>query len=332
MTLTLDHKKGMVRLIPQPGGLLRIEVIPIGALKPTKKWTTAYPPELVRALLDAKGPLFLCDEIRRDEDPCYTAALLQKSVLAYFDDQALNGKRVLDFGCGSGASSMVLKRMAPLAQIVGVERSPGLLEIARLRARHYGFRDIRFLQSPSDDQLPPDLEKFDLVLLNAVFEHLLPSERKTLVPMLWDTLKPGGLILITETPFRWFPIEMHTTGLPMINYLPDKIALTVARMFSSRVSQGESWQSLLRRGIRGATAAEVLGILCKHDSRARMAKPGRGIRSCHQVWLEAVSERKLSLPMSFAINSARKLTAATGLGMSPYLCLAIKKEHGTPYA
>ena len=332
MTLTLNHKKGKVRLIPQPGGARRIEVFLDNSRKPAKKWTTSYPPELIRAVLDAKGPAFLCDEIRRDEDPRYTAGLLKTTVLAYFDEQSLNEKRVLDFGCGSGASAIVLKRMFPQAHIVGVERSSNLLKIAALRTRHYGFRDVCFLQSPADDQLPPDLGEFDMVLLNAVFEHLLPNERRHLVPMLWNTLKPGGTMLITETPFRWFPIETHTTGIPLLNYLPDSVALPVARLLSSRVKKRETWQSLLRRGIRGATSQEVLEILKSQDPGAELVPPGRGLKTSHQIWLEAASERKMSVPMTIAVNTVKKLTAATGIGISPYICLAVRKGNKPAHA
>lgn len=326
MTITIDHKNGKVLLIPEPDGAKTIQVFTSGASKPDKKWTTSYHPDLIRAVLDAKGPAFLCDEIRRDEDPLHTPGLLKKSILAYFDEQYLNGKRILDFGCGSGASAMALKRMFPQAHIVGVERSPKLLKIAELRTKHYGFKNIEFLMSPSDDQLPSGLGEFDMVLLNAVFEHLLPNERQDLTTKLWDAVTPGGCMLVTETPYRWFPIETHTTGLPLINYLPKAAAALMARRFSSRVKNEEPWQALLRRGIRGATVKEVYKILKNHDPHARIMQPRPGIRSPHQVWLEAASERNMKTPMMLAVKSFRFLTAKTGLGVSPYICFAVQKE------
>ncbi|WP_028316302.1 class I SAM-dependent methyltransferase [Desulfatibacillum aliphaticivorans] len=332
MTVTIDHKNGKVRLIQQPDGAKTIEVYTSGASKPDKKWTTSYHPDLIRAVLDAKGPAFLCDEIRRDEDPRYTPGLLNKSILAYFNKQYLNGKRILDFGCGSGASAMVLKRMFPQAHIVGVERSAKLLKIAELRTKHYGFKNIEFLMSPNDDQLPPDLSEFHLVLLNAVYEHLLPRERRILTTKLWDAVKPGGCMLVTETPYRWFPIETHTTGLPLINYLPKAAAAPMARRFSFRVKNEEPWHALLRRGIRGATVKEVYKILKSHDPHAQIMQPRPGIKSPHQIWLEAASERNMKTPMKLAVKSCRFLTAKTGLGVSPYICFAVQKGNAASNA
>ena len=70
---------------------------------------------------------------------------------------------------------------------------------------------------------------FDLINLNAVFEHLLPAERRSLLPELWRRLANNGRLVLTETPWRWFPIETHTTSRPLMNYLPDRLALAVAR-------------------------------------------------------------------------------------------------------
>ena len=83
--------------------------------------------------------------------------------------------------------------------------------------------------------LPADIGQFDYIILSAVYEHLLPSERPALLTLLWSHLRPGGVIFLAQTPYRWFPVELHTTGLPLINYLPDRLALACARRFSKRV-------------------------------------------------------------------------------------------------
>jgi cyclopropane fatty-acyl-phospholipid synthase-like methyltransferase len=66
-----------------------------------------------------------------DEDPAYIAATAS---LSYVPAQAFTGKRLLDFGCGAAASSVVVARLLPDVEIVGVDLDEDLLEAARLRA------------------------------------------------------------------------------------------------------------------------------------------------------------------------------------------------------
>ena len=49
--------------------------------------------------------------------------------------------------------------------------------------------------------------------------------------MIWAHLKSGGVLFLNQTPHRYFPVEHHTTNLPMINYFPDTDTLLVT--FSS---------------------------------------------------------------------------------------------------
>ena len=91
--------------------------------------------------------------------------------------------------------------------------------------------------------------------MSEVCEHLVPNQRPTVMPLLWSTLKPGGILFIDETPNRHFFVETHTTRLPLWNYLPAGTALRLARRLSKRVDRDEPWEKLLRRGIRGGNKA-----------------------------------------------------------------------------
>ena len=74
-------------------------------------------------------------------------------------------------------------------------------------------------------------------------------------------------------------VEGHTTGLPFINYLPDNLAYFIARRFSKRVENNESWVMLLRKGIRGGTEREIMKIL-----RIRSAMETRFLWN-HAIWV-----------------------------------------------
>ena len=133
-----------------------------------------------------KGPAWVCDEIRRDESPDYVQRNLSHSLLGYINAGAFTNRRILDFGCGSGASTVVLARMFPDSDIVGIELDAASLSLAQKRASFYGIDDrVTLLHSAVPAGLPPGLGSFDHIIMSAVFEHLLPAERRMLLPALW---------------------------------------------------------------------------------------------------------------------------------------------------
>ena len=58
------------------------------------------------------------------------------------------GLRLLDIGCGTGASTAALLKQAPHAQIIGVDGSAGML--ARARAKDWPDT-VSFVQSRAED-------------------------------------------------------------------------------------------------------------------------------------------------------------------------------------
>lgn len=327
----------MSNILPHPDGPVRVEEIDgmraitaeprDGLFSPQREWTTHYPLELIEHVLRVKGPAYLCDEIRRDEDPRYVQHALRWDILSYSGPEDFNGRRVLDFGSGSGASSMVLARLFPEARLVGVELMPELVELARHRAKFYGLEDrVGFQLSPDATSLPPDIGLFDCIIFSAVFEHLLPGERQAILPLLWLHLKPGGTLFLNQTPYRWFPLELHTTGLPLINYLPDRLALHCARRWSARVRSDESWPGLLRRGIRGGTTREIMTILNREGGSAEIVNPSRlGVRDQIDLWYQRPGFTLKPRTKKLAMYGFRAIRTVTGLTMIPELSLAIRK-------
>ncbi len=319
---------------PLDGGGNLVRVGPTDGAGPAASRRSSYPADLIRLILDLKGPGNLLDEIARDEDPLYVQACLEKDIPAYLAPEDLKGKRLLDFGCGAGASTMILARMFPDTDIVGIDLSLDALKIARSRAEFYGLSNVRFLLSPAGDALPEGLGTFDYILLSAVFEHLLPNERGVLLPKVWSLLRGGGILFLDQTPWRYFPLEGHTTRLPFINYLPDRVAHFYATRFSRRVPREQSWQSLLRRGVRGGTVGQIMKILraCRQPGRAVLLKPHRlGLRDRIDVWHSgyALSIRRKYPKAGPIMDMLRYLFKAvkytTGLTIVPSLSLAIQK-------
>ncbi len=326
LTLSSEHANIVISGASQ--GKRAIHVEPMnGDFIPVRNWTTSYPLELIEHVLKVKGAAYLCDEIMRDEDPSYVQHHFEWDILSYVDKETFRATRILDFGAGCGSSTMVLARMFPHAEIVSVDLVSEFIELARHRAEHYGFSDrVKVLPSPGPSRLPHELGTFDFVILSAVYEHLLPCEREVLLPLLWQHLKPKGIVFINQTPYRWFPIEVHTTGLPLINYLPDSIALLICRRFSKRVAKNESWNDLLRRGIRGATMNEIGRILEGNDCTGELLLPTKkGMKDHIDLWFGLSSTTRQPAIKKVMKLMFKALHTMSGVVMVPYLSLAIRK-------
>jgi SAM-dependent methyltransferase len=340
MKTILRHKDATVEIEKVNSGKNKITVklVDKNIFMPYATWETTYPLDLIEQILNVKGPASLCDEIMRDESIDYLQENLRYDMLSYIGEEEFINKRLLDFGCGSGASTMMLCRMLPSADIVGIELDDTLLSIAKLRGNYYGFNNVTFLNSPNAHEFPDDMGEFDYIILNAVYEHLLPLERRKLMPEIWNLLKPNGILFVLETPYRYFPIEIHTTGLPLINYLPDKIAFFYARNFSARNLKNNTWEGLLRKGIRGGSIHEILKNLNKCRNRPVLLEPSRlGVKDRFDLWFihmnsyfaryshEHLNTCSFKCKRKIFLLLSKLLKALTGSKFLSRLSLAIKK-------
>ncbi len=337
MTVTLRNSEAEITVLELPGDKRQITISSdkFALSEIDKSIETRYPLDLIQKILDVKGARALNDEIRREEDPLYTKACLQNDITAYQPDDAFKDKTILDFGCGAGASTLVLSRMFPDARIVGIDLSDKLISLAKARAEYYQYDNVSFLCSPDSKTLPENIGEFDYVVLSAVYEHLLPDEREPLLRQIWFILKPDGIFFLNQTPYRFFPLEGHTTQLLFINYLPKKAARFFACKYSKKVKQDETWQQLLRRGIRGGYPREILGILKRIEAESSpvILKPSRpGFRDRIDIWYWgyavciANKYPKMKKMQRVLRIVAKIIYAVSGIVFLPTVSVAIKKK------
>jgi SAM-dependent methyltransferase len=334
MSVALPHPEGRVLVDDLPGGRRRIHV---SLNDPTKYLAvatvdTAYPLDLIDALLRCKGPAWLGDEICRDEQPEYVQHSLRCGMLTYVEEEAFQNARILDFGCGSGASTVNLKRLFPQSEVVGVEIDPDLLAIARARKDFYGLVNVQFLQSPAPDRLPADIGEFQYVLLCGVYEHLLPPERRTLLSLMWSAMRPGAVLFMNQTPNRYSLRETHTTGgVWLLNYLPPTPAMWWARQCSRKIPRDATWPQLLRKGIRGGSVGEIVSILRREPGdRPEVLVPRLlGCTSRADIWCRETTLMSGSTSKNL-MRSVLRLLGPLGTATLPYLAIAVRKPTGQP--
>jgi 2-polyprenyl-3-methyl-5-hydroxy-6-metoxy-1,4-benzoquinol methylase len=321
----LKHKDGEAIVYRLPDGRRRVE-IKSEKYVPVESCVTSYTDELIKITLEVQGLTYLAEAISRDEDPSLVHGEIESNLFDFCERSVFSaGKRFLDFGCGSGASTMCMARMLPSVEIVGVELQPHLKRLAEARKAHHKLDNVRFLLSPSGTELPPDTGEFDFVMMSAVYEHLLPEERKITLLKVWDVLKPGGILFINQTPHRWFPIEAHSSGLPLINYLPESLAFAAARKFS-RIAPMHNYsrEEMLRGGIRGATEFEIMRTIRQNSSyNPILLNPLKGDRI--DLWYSRLSPnyKTIKLVIKWAMKSVKSITGHTVI---QNLTLALQKS------
>lgn len=102
--------------------------------------------------------------------------------------------RVIDIGCGSGMSTLALKRRFPDAAVTGVDLSQSMLEHARKL-----LEDVEWIRRDCSESLE-DLGTFDLVFSNA-FLQWLPDQEK-FIRDIRKLLNAGGVLAMQIPAFE----------------------------------------------------------------------------------------------------------------------------------
>jgi 2-polyprenyl-3-methyl-5-hydroxy-6-metoxy-1,4-benzoquinol methylase len=116
------------------------------------------------------------------------------AILRELDDVA--DKRVLDVGCASGELSAVLLARGA-AEVVGLDRSALLLDLARRRNASYADRS-RFVHADLEAELP-ELGRFDVIACSLVL-HYLRDWRPVLARFRQMLVASGRLVISTHHP------------------------------------------------------------------------------------------------------------------------------------
>jgi trans-aconitate methyltransferase len=100
-------------------------------------------------------------------------------------------QRILDFGCGTGATSKELSTLFPEAIIVGTDLSDSSIGFA---GNIYKADNLNFIEFSNLQKCEP----FDLVYLNCVLHHIEPNHRETTMNQLFAICKSNSLLWIFE--------------------------------------------------------------------------------------------------------------------------------------
>jgi SAM-dependent methyltransferase len=124
-------------------------------------------------------------------------------------------RRILDLGCGTGASTFALAKRFPQAELWGVDLSPFMLERARQRSASLEKSRVCFAQQNAEHLSDFETASFDLVS-SSFLQHEVPrSANRAIFREAARLLRPGGILAILDEP------QLEDTRL--VAYVPSLI-------------------------------------------------------------------------------------------------------------
>ena len=109
------------------------------------------------------------------------------------------GMKVVDAGCGPGRLTIpIAEKIGPEGQVVAVDIQSGMLQRVQEKARAAKITNIRFVQAGVGEG---KLEhgQYDRALLVTVLGEI--PDQKAALRELFEVLKPGGILSVTEVIF-----------------------------------------------------------------------------------------------------------------------------------
>lgn len=146
--------------------------------------------------------------------------------------------RILDIGCGNGELARQLAERGQQGEYIGLDNSPGLLDIARITQPAFRNNDFKIhydqadLSKPDWDQVLGD-RNFDVICAFAVFHHFPGADlRERIIKRLAVRLAYGGMFIHSEWQFLnsqrlreriqpWESINLQDAQVDIGDYLLD---------------------------------------------------------------------------------------------------------------
>ncbi|MGI8500129.1 MAG: class I SAM-dependent methyltransferase [Hassallia sp.] len=115
---------------------------------------------------------------------------------ALIDAVKVQPRRILDLGCGTGSTTLMLKQAFPQAQVIGLDLSPYMLVRAEHKAQSANL-DISWRHGNAEKTVFKD-GYFDLVTASLLFHETPPTVAQAILHESYRLLVEGGQVLILD--------------------------------------------------------------------------------------------------------------------------------------
>lgn len=107
-----------------------------------------------------------------------------------------NPRRILDLGCGTGSTTLMLKQAFPQAEVIGLDLSPYMLVMAEHKAKTAGL-DIKWQHGNAESTGFPNAS-FDIVTASLLFHETPPAVSQNILRESFRLLSVGGEVVILD--------------------------------------------------------------------------------------------------------------------------------------
>jgi ubiquinone/menaquinone biosynthesis C-methylase UbiE len=115
--------------------------------------------------------------------------------------RGFEGGRILDVGCGFGATAIVLAQALPRSEVVGIDLSDPLLKLAIQAAQAAGLDGRIAFEKADVQKIPFDDDSFDAVI-NLQMLHLV-EDPVAMLDEMERVLEPEGVLFMADIRRSW---------------------------------------------------------------------------------------------------------------------------------
>jgi SAM-dependent methyltransferase len=152
----------------------------------------------------------------------------------------------LDFGCGVGRLTQALA--SHVEQVVGIDVSPRMIELARQLNRHADR--VVYLANAAPDLTVVGDRRFDVLITQVVLQHIDPDLANRYVGEFFRVVRPDGLIVF-QWPSHRRPPEESQPAAPRV--MPDAAYRLAATVIASPAGLGPGETATLEIEIANAS-------------------------------------------------------------------------------
>lgn len=132
------------------------------------------------------------------------------------------GDRILDLGCGTGASAIpAAKKVGSAGHVTAIDLAENMLEKAKQKAKKDSLNNITFMNADMT-RLDFPLNHFDTVI--CIFGVFFVDDMENFVQHLWKFLKPGGKLALTTWGPRLFEPVYEQFDKALLKIRPDLVS------------------------------------------------------------------------------------------------------------
>jgi L-threonylcarbamoyladenylate synthase len=175
-------------------------------------------------------------------DPATYAAMTRSEIPSYdrFQDEVAEAagsgaRRVLELGTGTGETARRLLTRHPGAELVGIDESAEMLEVAQAQL---GSDNVVLRVARLQDPLPDG--PFDLVASALAVHHLLGGEKRDLFARIHEVLGPGGRLVLGDVVVPEDRRDAKIALTPGFDY-PDTLAEQLSWLSAAGFQARATW-------------------------------------------------------------------------------------------